>query len=165
MKEDLVGPRAGSRLAPGAFGSVRERSPSLHSSRLRYRDPALPAAARSSGLIGWTGAPTGAPRRFAGLFPLREGGGARGNGSLELHNRKRPAGGGGALLGLLQGGENWERGEGKPDLACRCGGGSGCRRLFPVAQVADWRTTGAPREGSLGYPNHLAGHCSDQSEN
>lgn len=57
-------------------------------------------------------------------------------------NRKRPAGGGGALLGLLQGGD-WERGEAKPDLACPCGGMSGYLRLNPAEKVGDWRITGA----------------------
>jgi hypothetical protein len=65
------------------------------------------------------------------------------DGLRSSQNRKRPAGGGGALLGLLQGGENWGRGEAEPDLALPCGAASGCRRLYPVRQAINWRTAGA----------------------
>ena len=70
--------------------------------------------------------------------------------SRAQYNRKRPAGGGGALLGLLQGGEDCEALEQKPDLACCCGAESDCVRLLPVVWGWDWRITGASRSA---YPS------------
>jgi hypothetical protein len=62
---------------------------------------------------------------------------------VEPEQQKTPRRGGGALLGLLQGGENWGRGEAKPNLACLCGSEFDHLQLNPVGKVADWRITGA----------------------
>jgi hypothetical protein len=69
-------------------------------------------------------------------------------GSAKQIQQKTPRRGGGALLGLLQGGENCERGDGKPDVACPCGVLSDYLRLKPVGKGADWRITGASSEAA-----------------
>jgi hypothetical protein len=57
--------------------------------------------------------------------------------------QKTPRRGGGALLGLLQGGENCKVPLVKRDFAWEWEMLCGCVRLFPVYLVADWRATGA----------------------
>ena len=64
-------------------------------------------------------------------------------GFLKPPQQKTPRRGGGALLGLLQGGENCLAVGQEWDLACRRGAASDCARLFPITTVADRRIDGA----------------------
>lgn len=65
------------------------------------------------------------------------------SGLLEPHNRKRPSGEEGRILGLLQGGEMCNSQLRKRDFAWEWEIYSDCLRWLPAKLVADWRITGA----------------------